>query len=217
MMGTFCASVTHLEEIIQTVGKFYHGMTKPDLDCKDKMNYTSILKMTDERVLKLLRDRKLRPDSEATEMFLTITRDILDSYLDPLLLPSERVFMIVRALSFLRMWRAWLLEEGHGLEHSFITPNTFQCIELNALALIKFLKICRDRKKPHLFIPEYLGSQTCEKIFRAIRSQTSTSVTVTNVSMKGILSRVRRIELQNRIVSTLQDDFAFPRYAQLFF
>jgi len=49
------------------------------------------------------------------------------------------------------------------------------------------------------------SSQTCEQFFRATRSLTTTFSTVVNFSMKGIISRLKRIETINTIKTELKN------------
>lgn len=68
-------------------------------------------------------------------------------------------------------WRWWLLHNpNYTLVNNFITLNTYVCIELNAHALIILLLTVREGGHGETFLPWKLGSQSCEKIFRATRS-----------------------------------------------
>ncbi|KAE8738182.1 hypothetical protein FOCC_FOCC016345 [Frankliniella occidentalis] len=208
LMGNYCATVNHLEHIINTVPKLQHGLTLTDLNHADKMNFTAVLRITDERVCRLLRGKD---HYSGTEMFLTVVRDVLEAYLDEELPTEDRIFQMWRAVFFLRIWREWLLQNDHRLDQCFITTNTFQSVELNAHALIQLLRILRDGSHSEQFLPHLFGSQQCEKLFRALRSLTTTHATVVNFSMLKMLARVRRVELQARVVSSVGDTFTFPR------
>ena len=72
------------------------------------------------------------------------------------------------------------------------------CIELNAHAPITFLLTACDSLPPDskCFMPWKLGSQSCEKIFRAARSMTSTFSIVINFRMVGLLRRLHRLHIQ---------------------
>lgn len=54
-----------------------------------------------------------------------------------------------------------------------------------------------------------ISSQTCEEFFRKIRSFTSTYSAITSCSVKEIIGRVDKIQLQNDI--TLNEKFVYPR------
>ncbi|CAA3032908.1 Hypothetical predicted protein [Olea europaea subsp. europaea] len=93
LMGRFSVSSTHLHHVIDNSSKFDHGLTKTDLDGLDKINFPSVLKMTDERVLNILRKQ---PDADGTETFLRIRRDVLDAFLKEDLSPEDRIFLMFR-------------------------------------------------------------------------------------------------------------------------
>lgn len=206
-MGSFSVSVEHLHYVVDQ-DKFDHGLTRSDLDGRDKMNFPSVVRMTEDRALQVLRRQS---DATATEMFLRITRDILDAFLAEDLSAFDRIFLSWRALFFLRIWREWCLEEGLVLADSFVTSTCFLCFELNGHAMIKIIRRLRDEGLPELFIPELFSSQACEKFFRAARSLCATFATVVNFDLLEFLRRLRRIELQGQIVTQLSGDFVFPR------
>lgn len=58
---------------------------------------------------------------------------------------------------------------------------------------------------PNLFMPLLYSSQPCESLFRQIRSFTCTYSTVVNCSVKEILSRLHKIQLQNDMSSSISD------------
>ena len=76
------------------------------------------------------------------------------------------------------------------------------CIELNAHSLITFLWTVqmlsqgeKDDGSGISYCPWLLGSQSCEKAFRAVRSMTSTFSTIINFGMLG-LRRLHRLHIQ---------------------
>ena len=86
------------------------------------------------------------------------------------------------------------------------------CIELNAHALITYALSIRDHCQGDLsnFMPWLLGSQTCEKTFRNVRSMSSTFSTVLNFSILGMLRRLHRLNIQLQLQSNSQDLIKFP-------
>lgn len=208
-MGRCQVSVTHLRSLIETCPKIEHGLTMSDLDGKDKMNFSSVLKITSDRVIKMLHHQ---PDAEGTEMYLIIIQHILDAFMDPDLLADDRIFLLWKVVFFLRLWRSALIEENMSLEEHFITPNAYECIEMNAHAIIHIVRRLRNDGLPQHLIVSLMSSQPCEKIFRAARSLTSVFATVINFDLLQIMGRLRRIELQGHVIELLGTDFAFPRY-----
>lgn len=168
----------------------------------DKMNFEAIDKMCAPCVIDVL-ETELE-NAQATKQLLSLTRNILDSFLDKSLEIERRVYLIWNALFFLRLWRAWIKEnEQYSLEKNFLTLNAYTCIEINAHSLLAILEKCRKTNSPHLFLPWLYSSQPCEKIFRQARSMTSTYSTVVNFDMLDLLKRLNRIQTINEITTDL--------------
>lgn len=74
---------------MENFSKDKHFLTRTILNPIDKQNFESVLRMTDKRVIDLLRNAVV--GSQGTIKFLEIMRDIIDSYLDNTLKPIERV------------------------------------------------------------------------------------------------------------------------------
>ena len=98
----------------------------------------------------------------------------------------------------MRYWCQWLLLSYYTPEKNFITLNAYMCVELNAHALITFFLRVRDSLPPNskCFMPWKLGSQWCEKIFRAARSMSSPFSIVINFGIVGLLRRLHRLHIQ---------------------
>lgn len=96
------------------------------------------------------------------------------------------------------------------MKNNFLSAYNYICIELNAHNLVFILLFLKKNKMTHLFSPHLLCSQPCEKFYRQIRSFTSTYSTVVNCSVKEILGRITKIELQNNISSDEKSGLIFP-------
>lgn len=139
-------------------------------------------------------------------------RDILDSYMDVHLPPLIRIEKIWTAVFILRIWRQHVkLQKKRVTNDRFLTANCYSCIELNALSLVQCMLYLKEHDLPNLFLPHHYNSQVCESIFRQIRSFTSTYSTVANCSIKEILSRISKIQLQNKIVHSSATRFFYPK------
>ena len=97
-----------------------------------------------------------------------------------------------------------LSQKEYNIEKSFISNNSYICIELNARALIVLLVILRD------YLPEYsstcyapwlLSSQPCEQTFHAARSMSNVFSTVINFGVLGLLKRLHRLQIQLNLES----------------
>lgn len=112
----------------------------------------------------------------------------------------------------LRLWRAYIVSHKTlTLKDNFMSSYCYVCIELNAHSLVKSLLQLKEINKPHWFMPHLFESQPCEALFRQVRSFTSTYSTVANCTVKQILERITKIQLQNDITSTIGGIFKFTR------
>ncbi|XP_039308141.1 uncharacterized protein LOC120358322 isoform X2 [Solenopsis invicta] len=112
------------------------------------------------------------------------------------------------ATFFLRLWRRWLQENNYSIDKNVITSNAYTSIELNAHGLLILIEKLRENNQ---FTPWLCSSQPCEKIFRQIKSMTSTFSTITNFNLLSILRHLNRVQLLNDISTDLSDTFLFPR------
>lgn len=211
--GDFYIKQSHLQKLLDECQKDTHDLTKTALNPIDKQNFDSVMRICDEKVTELLRFKV--PGSDGTIKFLEILKYVIDSYMDKHLSPLERVYKIWYAVFILRMWRSFVASmPGVTLKENFVSSNCYVCIELNAHCLVKYILQLEKVNMPHLFMPHLLGSQPCEDLFRAMRSFTTTYSTVANCTVKEMLERVSKIELQNDISSSIGDLYVFPRYNQ---
>jgi len=163
------------------------------------MNFDAVEKLCAPRVTKLLSNI---PDSQGTKQFLILINHILNSFLNKKLNIEERIYSIWHATFFLRLWRKWLQENNYSIEKNFLTSNTYTCIELNAHGLLLFVEKIRETDTDQ-FTPWLCSSQPCEKIFRQMRSMTSTFSTIVNFNLLGILRRLNRLQILNDISTDL--------------
>ena len=187
-LGNYLAGIHHLRMIFQNFSKDQHGMHITDIDHKDKQNFEAVMRITGKPVLKLLQQI---PDAKGTLQYLNILRSIVDSYLDESITPLSRIYKAWYGVFFLRFWRQWLLQnKNFTIENNFISLNSYYCTELNAHSLISLLRISRDNG--YQFLPWLHGSQSCEQLFRTMRSMSSTFSTVINFGLLGLLRRLHR-------------------------
>lgn len=217
-IGNYEISVSHLQQLTETISKDKHLLTMTDLSPDDKMNFLSAKKICSEKVADLL---ITIPENKGTVEFLKMMNNVLTSYLDKNISIQERIYRIWYSVYFLRIWRNFILKnKQYTLKDNFITPNAYACIELNAVALVQLVKQFKNSNgnlKPNMFLPWHFSSQACEQLFRTTRSMTSTYSTVVNFSLKDILQRLTRIEVLNCIQNDLRNQnietetFNFPR------
>lgn len=196
IFGGYIAGSHHLHAIIESFGKEEHGMRIKDVNHKDRQNYDAVVHITSDSVQEILSGI---PDAKGTLTYLRLTRCVIDSYLDKNLDITARIKKAWYAAFLVRYWRQWLLINGqYTLADNFISLNAYKCIELNAHSIIVYVMIIREFFPLHTesFIPWLLGSQSCEKMFRAARSMSSTFSTIINFDMLGFLQRIHRLHIQ---------------------
>lgn len=133
-MGIFFADISHLRKIIEKFPKSDHCLTENDLSPNDRMNFKSVLKIIDERVLTLL---SIDDEHRATLQYLRLIKYSVESYLSKTMDIRERIYCIWYAIMFFRLWKTWIpLLGAYKVHLHFITPQTNACIELNGHILI---------------------------------------------------------------------------------
>lgn len=110
----------------------------------------------------------------------------------------------------MRAWRNWTAQRRTS-QRQCITPNAYSCLELNAHGLVLAARRCRDRGHPEQFLPNRFGSQDVEDTFRTLRSMTSMWHTQTNVTIRELSERLRRVQMFHVIEYRNKDTFRFPR------
>lgn len=213
--GNKIISLTHLKILLNTVPKHKHGLVYKDVSPDDRQNYASLEKVMQERVLDELKQNVF--DSEATIIFLKICKFATSSYLDVKLEPKQRIYRIWHAVFILRIWRNWILSSSsYNLNDNFISENAFNCIELNASALLHLIVKLKNDSKPEWFLPYLFDSQPCESTFRQMRSMGTINYTKINFTLLELFHLIERVELQNEIVydRLAHTDIVFPRVFQ---
>lgn len=210
-MGNCLISISHLKILLKNVPKNIHLLVRSDICPLDRQNYSSLEKMMSNNVIDALEKNVI--GSEATVMFLHLCKQITASYLDEKMEPLERIYNIWQSLYFIRAWRKWISSSANSyrLDNNFITNNAYQCIEINAHALIFAILKLRNSNKAHLFQPNLFSSQACEQIFRRMRSLGTQNFTKINFSLFELLHMVSRVELMNSISSENDDKIFFPQ------
>lgn len=210
--GHYFIDVEHLRILLRRVPKDQHRLTDTVINPVDRQNFSSVLKMCDAKVINLL--KKHIKQSEGTVMFLQIIQHTLDSFLDPNLDPLDRMRKIWYSTFIVRIWRQYILAKKNAtLKDNFLSSNCVSCIEINAHNLVKIILYLRENDACHLFQPQLFTSQPCESGFRQMRSMTTTESTVVNCTVKEMLERLNKIQLQNEIKQSLSGSLKFPRIA----
>lgn len=142
--------------------------------------------------------------AEATILYLRLIRSVLKAYVIEDTSVQDRIFHGVFVVHFIRIWRQWIYNKKISVDH-FITLNSWEGLELN---LILLLRLARDNKAENIY---FFNSQINEAFFRLLRSYTGMESMIVNCSMKGFISRVHRIQLEEIIMKGLEEQFKFPK------
>lgn len=202
----------HLDYLLTHFSKADHTLCATTLNPIDRQNFSSVLRMCSKEVTSLLR-RHVK-NSEGTAMFLDIMRNLIDVFMKVEMTPLERVRKMWFSVFVIRIWRDYISSKKKlTLKENFISLNCYVCIELNAHSLVKLMIYLRDNNMSKFFVPNLFNSQQCESMFRLVRSFTTTYSTVVNCSVKEILERISKIQLQTDIATHNAENFAFPRVA----
>lgn len=204
--------MSHLQQLLKNYTKDVHQLTATILNPVDKQNFQSAQRMCDSNVIELL--RKNVRGGDGTAKFLEIMRNVIDAYMNLELTPLERIKKIWYTIFIIRMWRKYIYSNRNLSNKNFLTQYCYVCIELNAHSMVLALIQLKNHDSPQLFQPHLFDSQPCESTFRQIRSFTSTYSTVANCTVKEILGRLSKIQLQNDISSDTNSQFMYPRLAR---
>lgn len=214
VIGNATASVSHLKQLINTVAKDKHLLNSTNINGSDKMNFQSVIALVQDNVRKELVENI--KNSEGTIEFLLIMKLAVFSFLDKNISSKERIRQIWYVIFFLRIWRDWLWTNSRYTSDNFITSNVYNCIELNGHTLLNVICYLRDNysktDQQNFFRTWLFNSQPCESFFRSLRSMSTTENTVVNFSVRDVLYRIKRIDLQSEIKTRLsEEDYSFNK------
>lgn len=143
-------------------------------------------------------------NADGTIAYLQLIESVLKAYVYSDTTVSNRIYHGFYAVRFLRIWRQWIQENNIPAKH-FTSQNAWEGLEMLAVLLIK---LATEDNAENIFI---LSSQECEAFFRKLRSYTGVESTVVNVSMKSFTSRLQRIQLDEKLMYHMKDDYTFPK------
>lgn len=210
----YFVQLDHLYVLLDKFSKDKHNLTASTLNPNDKQNLNSVLRMFDLKVIDLLKNNV--KNSEATVLFLTIVRDLIDSHMDTDLSLLQMIQKIWFPVFVVRIWRDYIVSNKvYKLKDNFLSTNCYKCVELDAHSLVLVMLYLKKIGKPEWFQPHLFSSQPCEATFRLVRSLSSTYSTITNCSIKEFLERISKIQLQADIAHRTAHDFIYPRTKQI--
>lgn len=208
--GRYFIQIDHLYQIQNRFSRDKHQLTNTALNPFDRQNFDSVLRICDSKVIELLKNHV--NGSEATVMYLNILKNIIDSFMDDNLTPLERLHKIWYSIFIVRIWRKYIIDtDSLILKDNFLSSYCYVCLELNAQSLVLLMLYLSEIDKPGFLKLNRLDSQQCEKFYSQLRSFTSTFSTKANCTVKEIMSRINKIQLQNYISGGGVSEFVFPK------
>lgn len=219
-MGRYKVSVKHLYQLIETRNKIDHNLSKSDMNIKDKQNFSSCQRISDDKVLNLLSSND---EYNATYNYLLLINLLIIAYTQPRVSLSTRIFYAWIILFFIRLWRIWLYKSKKARRSFtqsdrsyFITSNALLSIELNAHSLIYIYLLIEQKLIPESAANSInlFSSQPCESIFRDARALSGIYSTRINFTMKQFLERINKLnaltELKQFESGNQQEKIIFP-------
>ena len=113
-----------------------------------------------------------------------------------------------KSIFILRIWRTWLDENDYAASEHFITSNAYTCTELNGHMLVNTtLRVMQGSLPQESLRVWKAGSQSCEQLFRLVRSMTPTFNTIINFTLKGLLHRIHKLAFLGAMEATGKTEF----------
>ena len=112
-----------------------------------------------------------------------------------------------------RLWRYWILcDDAYNLQQNFVTPNISECVEVNAHSLLLIMMHLKKENLPHRFLPWKFTSQSCEGLFRLLRSASSSSSTQTNFSLRSFaVDKGKKVDVSLRATAeNIKEGVVYP-------
>ncbi|CAF4613192.1 unnamed protein product, partial [Rotaria sp. Silwood2] len=155
-LGDQSISINHLYSIIDN-GKFTkidHGLTKSDINPKDRQNFSSSVKLTSDDLFKILKDNV---DTQGTLIYLQMLKMIIMAYID-----KKKTTIAARLRSAwcvvfcCRIWLTWIkLKTFNTTQFSeknksryFITRPAYLSVEINAHNLLYLILLVQQKQLP---------------------------------------------------------------------
>ena len=105
IIGEGKISMDFLFDLINSQSKLIHGLVKTDAQPKDKQNFPSCVKISNDDVLPSLEDIS---GSYATRVYLRLVRSIILAYIEGNTPTMDRIYHSCLAVFVCRLWWTWL-------------------------------------------------------------------------------------------------------------
>ena len=235
-IGNQRISLDILLALISTSNKLKHGLVKSDIYPRDKQNFASCEKISNNSVISTLEEI---PNSLATRLYLKLIRSVIVAYIDKVTSINDRLYHAWFTVFLCRIWWAWLLIErthysneilpssssdhfsrtvGKSIRRFFITTTSFQSIKINAHQLTYLILLVIKGSLPVESLQIFLfNSQTCESTFRSARATSGAFSSIVNFNVSQFLRRAQKLSILNRIKSESENDISTANRTSLHF
>lgn len=116
----------------------------------------------------------------------------------------DRIFHSVFVVYFLRIWRQFLKDKNIKKQH-FITQPSFEGLEIDLILLVRLIIIGKVDQMPDVC------TQHLENFFRKVRSFSPMESMMATCSLKGFMSKVHRIQLEEILLNKFSENFGKKR------
>jgi len=205
-IGDFCATINHVRMILDDSNYTSndHLLNSSDVNTndstRDKMNFESTKKICTDEVINILSENI--EGSQGTVAYIKIIRSILKAYIDVDVDPITRLYHAYFAVSFVRRWKSDLDYDVN--ENNFVTSNIWTCMELNFASLLNL--VLKGQGDMVLI----WNSQSCEELFRSLRSISSFGLTEINFNLLEGLEKINRVHKIQVLSHELKNIFQLP-------
>ncbi|CAF1462305.1 unnamed protein product [Adineta ricciae] len=236
LFGEELIDVNHLIQLINSSSKLNHNLVKSDVLPKDRQNFASCEKISNESVLTELASV---PKSKGTQIYLEIIRNVRFAFVKKETFYIDRIQYAWRSVFLIRFWYVWLsrktkneldaillgrfslrkCQEKNTKQQYFITLPAMFSIEINSHTLVYLALLSIQQYLPvECLNISSLNSQVCESTFRLCRSMSGSFSSIINFTVHQFLQRVKKLSYLNSIKcraisnNDSKNAFLFPRH-----
>ncbi|CAF1318994.1 unnamed protein product [Rotaria sordida] len=237
LLGDQLINIEPLIYMINNYSKLDHSLVLSDVNPKDRQNYSSTEKISNDNVLILLEQI---PNSLGLNIYLQAIRSVRLAYIEKDTNILDRIYHAWTSVFIFRLWLFWInamnkndldlvfsqvshydiksmKERSQAKNQYFITYQSYFCVEINAHSLVYLAMLVSEGQLPVDALNIWLeNSQTCEGAFRSARAISSNSSGGVNFTVSQFLNRINKLSALLNIKSNAnQNNLRFPQHHKL--
>ena len=176
------------------------GFWKSDIFVKDRQNVDAPLWILQPQVCKCLSERN-KEMTEVIRVYLKVGNNIR-AFTEDNLSVKERSKLAWSAVSFVRLWKAWVEKSTYPVKSSFIFLQTYNDVVIAGHSLILSMKVFSEYYPNLPFHPSTFGSDSCERLFSTCRGFYRGKTNLCMLDLLQICGRIVKLEeLRNKKIS----------------